>query len=793
MNISYLQDVFSKHKKTAFYVILWFLFFFLNSDFAFANPENNGNAWTDFFNLIVSFFNFFVFIFTILSWIINFLVSLFLSPDWVNGSIFGLQEKMREIWILVSNIVYFIFAFVLIWIAFMNIIGRWGDKYQLKQTLPKFIVWVLIVPFSWFIVQFMLSISAILTAAVLTLPADTFNDYNVDLEKIKIPTGCTINMWNFWGDNLQQDQVLNNQQAAEQFKEVFNCDTSEKQTIDDYLSQNIYGIIAVYSYAVMNVDKYDTVKDINVKGGLQNVLKLVEKGLFDILFIAIYFILIIALALALIVRWIFLWIYVMISPVFGLLYFFDKADGAGEWIISKFSIKEFIALALVPVYVSAALSFGLLFLVVIWKGFASDNISSAIWNDPNTSIISNLKSPAKLEDGTSLKGDERAIRINAFWMKLDFVWSDAFLSSTWSLWWVIEWGKDIWSQSGAAGLGFIGDLIMRVFGLVILWGAVIAALRTSKITHDVIKPIEQFGNQVWSLVAKSPQYIPVFGGQSAQSLQRVAWSVQSHFDTKASNRAGKLLEDTPFGDSSKVVSELKWIRTWLMNGSLGDAPSKVEALRKTMSLAGWDTKKLYNDKEYQETLFDLARKILPADKLKSIAEKPSDINSLTKLTELISAIDGIPGYYWVYEGSTKLWTSEEDKLVDLVKSLGEWEAKVAAETGTLTQPSVKVLSDTSAVINIWWNDKLAQEFKDGKITKLWDDLAPLVAQYISQSWFDEEGFDEWKKQMNFWSVDSELNEYFYVNKEGDILFNNEPSSDDSKSSLSQFLKSNNPT
>ena len=42
--------------------------------------------------------------------------------------------------------------------------------------MPKFIVGILIVPFSWFFVQFILSISAILTVGVLTLPYDSFGD-----------------------------------------------------------------------------------------------------------------------------------------------------------------------------------------------------------------------------------------------------------------------------------------------------------------------------------------------------------------------------------------------------------------------------------------------------------------------------------------------------------------------------------------------------------------------------------------------------------------------------------------
>jgi hypothetical protein len=51
-----------------------------------------------------------------------YIVTLFLDPEFTNGKVFNLTEKLHGIWILVANVVYFIFAFILIWIALMNII-----------------------------------------------------------------------------------------------------------------------------------------------------------------------------------------------------------------------------------------------------------------------------------------------------------------------------------------------------------------------------------------------------------------------------------------------------------------------------------------------------------------------------------------------------------------------------------------------------------------------------------------------------------------------------------------------
>ena len=111
-------------------------------------------------------------------------ITMFLYPGWVNGTLFGLQDYLRIMWILVSNVVYFVFAFILIAIAFMNIINKGEGVWELKQAMPKFIVGVLIVPFSWFFVQFVLSISAILTVGVLTLPYDAFQGESLLQEAI---------------------------------------------------------------------------------------------------------------------------------------------------------------------------------------------------------------------------------------------------------------------------------------------------------------------------------------------------------------------------------------------------------------------------------------------------------------------------------------------------------------------------------------------------------------------------------------------------------------------------------
>lgn len=45
-----------------------------------------------------------------------------MSPDWTSGDLFGLRTPMHDMWVIVSNIVYFIYAVLLIIIALATIL-----------------------------------------------------------------------------------------------------------------------------------------------------------------------------------------------------------------------------------------------------------------------------------------------------------------------------------------------------------------------------------------------------------------------------------------------------------------------------------------------------------------------------------------------------------------------------------------------------------------------------------------------------------------------------------------------
>ncbi len=75
---------------------------------------------------------------------------------------------MYELWVTMSNITYFIYAILLIFIALATIFGR--DNYGYKAMLPKLALGILLVPFTWWFVQFTISLSSVVTASVISIP-----------------------------------------------------------------------------------------------------------------------------------------------------------------------------------------------------------------------------------------------------------------------------------------------------------------------------------------------------------------------------------------------------------------------------------------------------------------------------------------------------------------------------------------------------------------------------------------------------------------------------------------------
>lgn len=560
------------NKENLLKIVIFLWAYFLLSDFAFADTGNNATAAAtsaakDMKSTIIEFSQYIATALWMILGLMTYLTTVFLSPEWTSGSLFGMTGKIKEIWILISNVVYLIFAFILIFIAFMNILWKWWD-WEVKQALPRFIVWILIVPFSWFIVQFLVAMSSVLTIASLNLPFDTFSDYKQWVEKMAIPTNCKIDFsaltkttWTNSASSSNNIFECNKDLWLKELKEIFKSPNS---------SDSIFWVVSIYTHKIVWIDALDKIgkADINQTS---NTWDIIVKFIFDILFVLVYGILMVALWLVLMMRWIRLWIFMMLSPLFWLLHFFKWK--LNDDFFKKFNLKSFIGLAMVPVYTMLALSFWLLFIYTVSHGMVINwSNNNTAWNTQNT-----------------LKVDKNKIEIWN-WFNLEIVWSfpaqsEFFAAADWALW--VVW-----------------NLILKVLWIVVLWWVVTAALKSDEITKGIVEPIIKFGDGIWSTVASLPQYAPIIPGwQSFKSLEQIPGILQGHLANEASQQSDKArsfmwIDKSDFQD---LANELKDVAG---KGKDWEYTKYKELLEK----AGWrGFNKLQNDAWFKDAMENMAK------------------------------------------------------------------------------------------------------------------------------------------------------------------------------------------
>gem|GEM_PF-983169 len=136
-------------------------------------------------------------------------------------------------------------------------------------------------------------------------------------------------------------------------------------SIQEFLSNGkggAYNLLSVYAYGIFKIQDY---KFITTEQKLKTLGGIASKLSFSFLFFVVFGILIIAIVYALLSRALILWLYAMFSPIFALNYVMDFKNESVKSSVGRMSIEKFLSLALVPVYVSAALAFGLMFLGLV--------------------------------------------------------------------------------------------------------------------------------------------------------------------------------------------------------------------------------------------------------------------------------------------------------------------------------------------------------------------------------------------------------------------------------------------
>lgn len=243
-----------------------------------------------------------------------------LSPDWITGKIFGLQEPMYKMWTTVANIVYFVYAILLIFVAIATIFN--SQNYGYKTLLPRLFLGIIMVPFTWWFVQFIISVSTIVTSAVMEIPYQTMNKVGATnssqadfWEKHSIPRNIDVNTFFTASGELAQ-------QCKADGKTGTTC-ASPKEIVGT--AGGVYSPLLTYSYGIFKIQE---LKTINTNGVdiIKNLGELVSGMLISTILFLVFGVIVIALVAMLFFRILMMWLYAMLSPLFTF-----KFVLAGKW------------------------------------------------------------------------------------------------------------------------------------------------------------------------------------------------------------------------------------------------------------------------------------------------------------------------------------------------------------------------------------------------------------------------------------------------------------------------------
>lgn len=481
------------------------------------------------------------------------LASWLMSPDWTSGDLFGLREVMHNLWITVSNILYFVYAILLIIIALATMFNQ--EKFGYKVMLPKLALGIILVPFTWWFVQWTISLAAVVTASVVSIPTDTI---------AKVMDSTDSKVWYNRGI-IPTEIIVSDTTTQESFNKSVECSEGETQTTPngkkciapkEFLTKYgwMWSPLVVYAYGVF---KFDKIEHLNTSlDVVQAAIQLVHKWIIWALMFMVFGILVIALIFMLLMRAVKLWFYAIFSPLFTLHFVVgkelmgDKSD--------NFSLKEFIGLAFVPAVVGITLSFWLVIITAIYNPISKATSTGAdgknelvLFGNPNNKITSEIitENNKSTSQTTVMIGDVKWI----------FKGSAVNTGDT---------NTQVYSAIDSAG-NVLGTIIIDIIALVFIWAAFMAAKWVSKAVDAAVQPFENMGKKIGELGMSLPKYTPLpLPGGSVAGMNK-AINVASNIPEQMAN---KKFEESDLGKKLTSMSQA-------MNS--GDVAKIKQALNET--------------------------------------------------------------------------------------------------------------------------------------------------------------------------------------------------------------------
>jgi hypothetical protein len=288
-------------------------------------------------------------------WPILLLIGGLLKNDILYNS--GMETRLLDLWGQMRDFVNILFVLVLLAIAFYNVMGGSDQSFQIKTVLPKFVIALILVNFSYIGIKVVLDGVNVLTTAIFALPA------SVTEERGKLATESPDSQVPYCEGIYSKTYYQQSQRdAAEKDPNGLLCDENRhftakaKEFFRTYDGNNAAIAIALNLGNVSSLDDVYAAK-VNLK-----LHDLFINSIFSVIFYVIYTTAFVCMFVVLVARLCVLWLCIVISPFAALLYVLpEKMKGMVTG--GEMNVKEqFINHAFIPIPIALVMTIGFILL-----------------------------------------------------------------------------------------------------------------------------------------------------------------------------------------------------------------------------------------------------------------------------------------------------------------------------------------------------------------------------------------------------------------------------------------------
>lgn len=331
-------------------------------------------------------------------WPVLLMIGSLMQNDILFGA--GMEQRLLEVWVNIRNIVNILFVLVLLGIALYNVVGA-GENYHFKTILPKFIIALIAVNFTFIGMKVVLDGVNIVSTALFALPDSVEKTLKsggpsgsdkIGILSIEEANGICGAIYGGVNINEPEGKASYQQNLAEAQKQNPNtfCQPEPGGTPSTYMRSSAVkffsGMNAKNAALVMAVTlgRANLFDKVYVNAKKLTMGNLVLNTLFTIILYVVYGTAYVALFVTLLIRLVALWVMIAISPLIVLPAVLPENIkgmlGEGGEIG-----KKFIKNAIVPIPVALVMSVGF----VMLRGLQSANLSTSpdpFINNPTLSL-----------------------------------------------------------------------------------------------------------------------------------------------------------------------------------------------------------------------------------------------------------------------------------------------------------------------------------------------------------------------------------------------------------------------